>query len=80
VYAGFIHGFMFGDLFEKGLSIRAGQTHVQQYLPTLLKALNQGLLTPHEIITHRLPLADAVRGYEIFDRKLEDCRKVVLSP
>lgn len=78
VYAGFIHGFMFGDLFEKGLTIRAGQTHVQHYLPTLLKAVNEGLLAPHEIITHRLALADAVRGYEIFDRKLEECRKVIL--
>ena len=80
VYAGFIHGFMFGDLFEKGLCIRAGQTHVQHYLPTLLEAVNQGLLAPHELITHRLSLADAVRGYEIFDKKLEDCRKVVLRP
>jgi threonine dehydrogenase-like Zn-dependent dehydrogenase len=32
------------------------------------------------IITHRLPLADAARGYEIFNDKQEDCRKVVLLP
>ena len=28
VYAGFIHGFMFGDAFDKGLTFRMGQTHV----------------------------------------------------
>jgi len=32
------------------------------------------------IVTHRLSLEDAVRGYEIFDRKEEDCRKVILTP
>ena len=30
VYAGFIHGFLFGDAFDKGLTFRMGQTHVQQ--------------------------------------------------
>ncbi len=28
VYAGFIHGFLFGDAFDKGLSFKMGQTHV----------------------------------------------------
>ncbi len=26
-----------------------------------------------------MPLADAARGYEIFDEEEEDCRKVVLT-
>ena len=39
-----------------------------------------GELQPEVIITHRLPLAEAARGYEIFNEKEEDCRKVVLSP
>ena len=30
VYAGFIHGFLFGDAFDKGLTFKMGQTHVQQ--------------------------------------------------
>jgi hypothetical protein len=30
------------------------------------------------IVTHKLPLAEAARGYEIFER--EDCRMVVLVP
>jgi len=37
-------------------------------------------LDPGVIVTHRLSLEDAVRGYEIFDRKEEDCRKVILTP
>src|SRR5690606_18928756 len=33
VYAGFIHGFLFGDAFDKGLTFKMGQTHVQAVLP-----------------------------------------------
>ena len=78
VYAGFIHGFLFGDIFEKGITIKAGQTHVQALLPELLKHVEEGRLHPEEIITHRLPLADAAEGYRIFAEKQDNCRKVVL--
>ena len=78
VYAGFIHAFLFGDIFEKGLTIRCGQTHVQKFLPELLSLIESGKLRPEQIITHMLPLAEAVRGYALFDKKEEKCRKVVL--
>ncbi|RZI58231.1 MAG: glutathione-dependent formaldehyde dehydrogenase [Rubrivivax sp.] len=80
VYAGFIHGFLFGDAFEKGLSFASGQTHAQRFMPELLKHIENGALRPEVIISHRLPLTDAVRGYEVFNKKEEDCRKVVLTP
>ena len=80
VYAGFIHAFLFGDAFEKGLTFRMGQTHVKKFLPELLKHVQSGALRPEEIISHRLPLSQASRAYEIFDRKEEECRKVVLRP
>ncbi|OWP50036.1 zinc-dependent alcohol dehydrogenase [Pseudomonas nitroreducens] len=80
VYAGFIHGFLFGDAFDKGLTFRMGQTHVQPLLPELLEAINEGSLRPEEIITHRMTLDEAAQGYDIFNRKLEDCRKVILRP
>lgn len=80
VYAGFIHGFLFGDAFEKGLSFASGQTHAQRFMPELLGAIARGTLKPDVIISHRLPLVEAAHGYEIFNKKEEDCRKVVLSP
>jgi threonine dehydrogenase-like Zn-dependent dehydrogenase len=80
VYAGFIHAFLFGDIFEKGLTIRTGQTHVQKFMPELLELIESGALHPEQIITHRLPLAEAARGYKVFDEKDEKCRKVVLIP
>ncbi|MCL9648643.1 zinc-dependent alcohol dehydrogenase [Pantoea eucrina] len=80
VYAGFIHGFMFGDAFDKGLTFKMGQTHVHAYLPRLLSLIEQGLLTPEEIVTHHMPLDAAAEGYEIFDKRKEDCRKIILVP
>ena len=80
VYAGFIHGFLFGDAFEKGLTFRMGQTHVQRFLPELLGHIEAGKLRPDVIISHRLPLSEAATGYSLFDKKEDGCRKVVLIP
>ena len=30
------------------------------------------------IVSHRLPLAEAARGYQLFERKLDACTKVLL--
>lgn len=80
VYAGWLHGFLMGDAFDKGLTFKMGQTHVHRLLPELLDHIENGDLAPNAIISHRMSLADAVRGYEVFNEKREDCRKVVLTP
>ena len=80
VYAGFSHGFLFGDAFDKGLTFKMGQTDVHAWLGELLPLIEQGLITPEEIVTHYLPFEEAARGYEIFDKRQEDCRKIILVP
>jgi threonine dehydrogenase-like Zn-dependent dehydrogenase len=80
LYAGFIHGFLFGDAFDKGLQFAMGQTHVQKYMPELLEHIREGRLQPNAIISHRMPLSQAAEGYKIFNEKQQDCRKVVLLP
>ncbi|NDK38414.1 glutathione-dependent formaldehyde dehydrogenase [Pseudoxanthomonas gei] len=80
VYAGFIHGFLFGDAFDKGLTFKMGQTHAQALMPELLEHVGNGLIQPEIIISHRMSLADAAEGYATFDKAEDDCRKVVLTP
>ncbi|AQL38539.1 zinc-dependent alcohol dehydrogenase [Pseudomonas syringae] len=80
VYAGFIHGFMFGDAFDKGLTFKMGQTHVHRFMPELLEHIEAGRLAPEAVISHRMSLEDAAKGYKLFDKKEEDCRKVILTP
>lgn len=62
VYAGSIHGFLFGDAFDNGLTFKMGQTHVHKFLPQLLEFIENGDLSPEVIITHRMNLANAAEG------------------
>ena len=80
VYAGPIHGFLFGDAFDKGLTFKMGQTHVHRFLPELLGYIERGELQPEVITSHHMKLADAAEGYRIFEKRQEDCRKVILTP
>lgn len=80
LYAGFIHGFLFGDAFEKGIGFKTGQTHVQRYMPELLTFIEEGKLHPEVIISHRMGLEQAAEGYKMFDQKDDACRKIVLRP
>ena len=67
-------------LFMKNLTLRSGLVNPQRYVARLLAAIESGRLDPTEIITHRLPLADGVRGYELFARHEDGALKVVLTP
>lgn len=80
VYGGFIDKFPIGAAFSKGLTFKMGQTNVHNYLQPLLERIERGEIDPSCIITHRMSLNEAPRGYEIFKQKREDCMKVVLKP
>ena len=80
VYTGFVDKFPIGPIFEKGLTLRAGQTHVQRYMQPLLERIEKGELDGTAIISHRLPLDEAPGGYRIFAEKEDSCTKIVLKP
>ncbi len=80
VYGMRYNAFPLGDLFSRNITLKMGQAPVIHYMPELYRMIKEGTFDPTEIITHRIPLADAARGYEIFDEKLDDCIKVVLKP
>jgi threonine dehydrogenase-like Zn-dependent dehydrogenase len=80
VYGGFTDKFPIGALMEKGLTVKTGQTHVQKYLPQLLQMILDGKLDTTFLISHRLSLEEAPRGYKIFKEQQNDVTKVVLKP
>jgi len=45
----------------------------------LLEHIENGDIDPTVVITHRMKLSDAPRGYDIFLNKQDGCEKVVLS-
>jgi threonine dehydrogenase-like Zn-dependent dehydrogenase len=80
VYGGMADKFPIGALMEKGLSVKSGQTHVQKYMPELLQLILDDKLDTTFLISHRLPLEDAPRGYRMFKEQQNDVTKVVLKP
>jgi threonine dehydrogenase-like Zn-dependent dehydrogenase len=80
VYAGFIDKFPFGTAFGKGLTLKMGQTHAQNYTAPLLERIRRGDIDPSFIITHRVKLAEAPEMYRTFRDKSDDCIKVVMRP
>lgn len=80
VYTGFVDKMPMGAFMNKGLTMKTGQTHVHKYLRPLLEHVQKGNIDPSFVITHRLPLEEAPRGYEIFRNKQDNCIKVVLKP
>jgi threonine dehydrogenase-like Zn-dependent dehydrogenase len=80
VYGGLVDKFPMGAVMNRGLTIKSGQCHVQRYLRPLLERIQEGEIDPSFIVTHRLPLDEAPRGYELFKNKEDDCLKVVLKP
>jgi len=80
VYGGLIDKFPFGALMEKGLTLKTGQTHVQRYLPALLAAIMEDKIDTTFMISDRMALEDAPKGYKKFHDEQNACTKVVLKP
>jgi threonine dehydrogenase-like Zn-dependent dehydrogenase len=77
VYGGMIDKFPMGVVMNRGLTIRSAQTPVHRYMRPLLDLIENGKIDPSFVITHRMPLADAAKGYKIFLEKEDNCEKVV---
>jgi len=69
-----------GNVVNKGLTIRANQASVKKHLPRLIEHIQNGILNPKGLITHRVPLEDVADAYRIFSDKLDNCIKTVLIP
>ena len=67
-----------GNVINKGITLRANQASVKRLLPRLIEHVQNGIINPKALITHRIPLEDAADAYRIFSDKLDDCIKPVL--
>ena len=80
VYGGFIDKMPMGLVFAKGLTMRAGQTHVHKYVKPLMQLVENDQFDTTFIITHRMTLDEAPDGYKMFAQKQDGCVKIVLNP
>jgi threonine dehydrogenase-like Zn-dependent dehydrogenase len=79
VYGGFIDKFPVGAMMNRSIRIMTGQCHVQRYTKKLLGLIEEGKIDPSFVITHRMRLADAAQGYDMFMHKHDNCEKIVLK-
>ncbi|MGH9324115.1 MAG: hypothetical protein ACRD3V_30040, partial [Vicinamibacteria bacterium] len=68
------------EAYDKNLTYRAGRCPARWYMDRLLPLVKGKKYDLAAIVSHRLPLDEAVRGYQLFERKLERCTKVLLRP
>jgi len=79
VFAGESVPLQLGVFWARALDLRfAGITPVHAHWERALSLVASGAIDPLPIVSHRLPLEDAERGYELFDRR--EATKVVLVP
>lgn len=82
VYAGAADPMPLMTMFDKGLTIRMGQCNVHRWRDELLPLVEDPAdpLGVTDLVTHRVPLEEAARMYDVFKEKEDGCIKVVLSP
>jgi threonine dehydrogenase-like Zn-dependent dehydrogenase len=81
VYVGVLPFVPIGEAFDRQLTVRVGQANVRRWTDDILPSLtDDDPLGTGDLVTHRLPLEQAPRGYELFQQKQDGCIKVVLEP
>ncbi len=80
-YVGLENLFPLGDLFDKQVTLRMGQANVRRWTDDILPLLtDEDPLGTADLATHLLPLEEAPKGYDMFQKKSDGAIKVVLQP
>ena len=57
-----------------------GQCPATRYVDLMLQKIQKGEFDATDIITHKLSLEEGSHAYSIFDKKEDNCIKVILKP
>ncbi len=68
------------EAYDKNLTYKTGRCPARYYMDRLIPLVQEKKYDFASVISHRLPLHQGTKGYEIFDKKLDGCTKVALSP
>lgn len=80
VYGTKYNNFPLGNFFTRNITLRMGQCPATKYTDLILAKIKSGEIDATDIITHQLSLDQGKYAYEIFDKKEDDCIKVILKP
>lgn len=68
------------EAYDKNLTYRSGRCPARRYMDRLLPLVAERRHDLGTLVSHRMRLEDGPRAYDLFDRRLEGCTKVVLVP
>ncbi|WP_328453509.1 MULTISPECIES: zinc-dependent alcohol dehydrogenase [unclassified Amycolatopsis] len=82
VYGGMVDPLPLMDMFDKQLQLRMGQANVRHWIDDIMPVLtgDGDPLGVEGFATHKLPLSDAPRAYDMFQKKLDGVQKILLQP
>ncbi len=82
VYGGAADPMPMLQMFDKGIKVTMGQAHVKRWIDDIMPLVldDADPLGVADLATHRMSLADAPHGYEIFQKKQDGAIKVLLTP
>lgn len=80
VYGARYNNFPLGDFFSRNITLKMGQCPAHAYIDRIYKLIKEGRFDATDIITHKLSLDKGEHAYDIFDKKLDNCIKVILKP
>jgi len=82
VYGGAIDPLPMLQIFDKQLTLRMGQANVRRWIDDLLPLVSNDddPLGVDDYATHRVPLDEAPRAYELFQKKEDNAFKILLQP
>ncbi len=80
VYGAKYNAFPLGEFASRNITLKMGQCPAHTYIDGILKLIQDGKIDATDIITHRLPLTDGENAYNLFEKKQDNCIKVILKP
>lgn len=82
VYGGEADPMPMKSMFDKQVTMRMGQCNVRNWIDDLIPIVEDPAdpLGVMDLTTHSVPLSEAPKYYEIFQKKEDGCIKVVLKP
>tara|TARA_R110002096_G_scaffold247781_4_gene440191 strand:+ start:870 stop:1916 length:1047 start_codon:yes stop_codon:yes gene_type:complete len=69
-----------GEAYDKNLTYRAGRCSARAMMDDTMPLIASRRFDLGALFSHRMPFEEAARGYEMFERRLDGCTKVLLTP
>ena len=80
VYGLRYNSFPLGDFFARNITLKMGYAPAIHHTPYLYELLMKEKIKVDDLITHHMPLIDAKKAYQVFNKRKDHCLKIILKP